>query len=290
MQERQQTDVATSEPRNRARHPDAARTDATAGERLLAADRRDAITHARDLAALARDEAATARDRAMAELDAIHEHENGGRAVTGAEIITRGAEQRRRAAIHRARAAEHRARTAEDRAAAAADREHSARDRLHAQADREALAAQVAVAETDVVTGARGRAAGLRDLDRELERCRRTGTVMVVAYAEVIGLKSVNDSQGHGAGDDLLRRVASTIRAHVRPYDLIVRLCGGEFLCAMPGMSPSDARERFREISVALADGRRTAAIRTGFTELTPQDSSSDLVARADEAAADDPD
>lgn len=291
MSEQQQTDaVTTSDSRNGARRPDAARTDATANERLLAADRRDAIADGRYRAALARDEAAAARDRTIAELDAIDEHENGRRAVTGAEIITRAAEQRRRAARYRARAAEHRDKAAEDRAAAAADREHSARDRVHAQADREALAAQVAVAETDVVTGARGRAAGLRELDREIERCLRTGGVMVVAYVEVTGLKSVNDSAGHSAGDELLRRVATTIRAHVRPYDLVIRLGGGEFVCAMPGMSPADARERFREITLELATGRRAAGIRTGFTELTPEDCSSDLVARADEAAADEPD
>ncbi len=61
------------------------------------------------------------------------------------------------------------------RDAAAADREQAARERLHALVDREILADELAIADNDPLTGARTRAAGLADLGRELERCRRTG-------------------------------------------------------------------------------------------------------------------
>ena len=49
----------------------------------------------------------------------------------------------------------------------------------------------------------RTRAAVLAELDHELDRCRRNDGVLVVAYADVVGLKAVNDSAGHRAGDAL---------------------------------------------------------------------------------------
>lgn len=223
----------------------------TAQARLEAAARRDEIAHARDLAAIARDEAAAARDREM-----------------------EGRED--------AQAAAQRALAARDREIAARDRAKAAQDRLHARADREALALALAISETDPLTRARTRAAGLADLDREVERCKRTNVRLVVAYVDVIGLKAVNDARGHSAGDALLRRAVTSIREHLRPYDLIVRLGGDEFLCAMPDMSPVDARERFRAIAASLTGNGDAAAIRTGFAELKPGEPAATLIERAD--------
>ena len=255
-------------------------TEPATDNRLRAAARRDQAAHARDDAARARDEAAAADDVVMAQLDDAHD--DRGRPVTGAEIVMRAAEQRRRAAKQRARAAKHRERAAADRRAAAADREQAAQDRRRARADREALALLLEIAETDAVTGARTRSAGLRQLDRELERCRRIGCHMTVVYVDVVGLKALNDSAGHEAGDELLARTVATISDHVRPYDLVIRLGGDEFLCAMIDIAGDDARERFADIAVALAGDGRRPPIRTGFAELTPDDTAPELIARAD--------
>jgi diguanylate cyclase (GGDEF)-like protein len=253
----------------------------TAAARLESAHERDATAAARDLAGLARDRAATARDLAMAQSDAYYVHD-GPRAVTGAEIVMRAAEQRRRATEYRVRAAEHRARAARDREAAATDREQGAGDRLQARADREALSRALALTEIDPLTGARTRAAGLTDLDHEIDRGRRTGATLVVAYVDVVGLKSVNDSEGHDAGDRLLKRVVALIGEHLRSYDLIIRLAGDEFLCAMSSMTILEARERFSAIAGALAGTSEAGALRTGFAELTADESAAELIARAD--------
>jgi diguanylate cyclase (GGDEF)-like protein len=254
----------------------------TVKARLQGAIERDVSAYARDVAATARDEAAAARDVVTAQLDDGHDPDRDGRPMTGAEIIIRAAEQRRRAGMQRARAAEQRRLAGEDRLAAARDREQGAQDRLQARADREALARQLAIAETDAVTGARTRAAGLVELDRELARCRRTASAMVVAYVDVVGLKAINDSAGHQAGDDLLKRAVAAIKAHLRAYDIVIRLGGDEFLCAMPNMSAAGARERFAEIAAALAGASEPTAIRTGFAELGPDESAGQLIARAD--------
>lgn len=255
----------------------------TAEARLDTADQRDADALGRDLTALARDQAAGARDLAMTQRDQVqeYEHEDGARALTSADI-QRAADLRRRAAHERTEAAEHRALAAEDRLAALADREQAARDRVQALADRRELARQLAVAETDALTGVRTRAAGLTDLDHELDRCRRNDGVLVVAYIDVVGLKAVNDSAGHAEGDALLKRVVAYIRSHLRSYDLIIRLGGDEFLCAMSNMTLPDVRERFGMVARALTASADGGAIRAGFAELGDHKSAAELIARAD--------
>lgn len=133
------------------------------------------------------------------------------------------------------------------------------------------------------MTGERTRAAGLADLDHELDRCQRTNSSLVVAYVDVVGLKALNDNEGHAAGDELLKRLVATIRAHVRSYDLIIRLGGDEFLCVMTAVTLPDARQRFRQVAGTLAASPDAGAIRTGFAELRSDDDGADeLIARAD--------
>jgi diguanylate cyclase (GGDEF)-like protein len=168
------------------------------------------------------------------------------------------------------------------REAGAADREHAARERLHALVDREILADELAIADDDPLTGARTRAAGLADLDRELARCRRTDTGLVVAYVDVVGLKTLNDTQGHEAGDELLVDTVRIIKTHLRQYDLVARLGGDEFLCAMSGMTLDEARDRLAFIAGALKAVHAAAEVRTGFAQLKPSDSATQLIARAD--------
>ena len=253
----------------------------TSSARLQSASERDATAQTRDVAARARDHAAAARDLAMARQDAQYDHE-GQRAVSGAKIVMRAAEQRKRAARYRAQAAEHRSQAAADRKAAADDREQGARDRLEALADRESFAQALAVTENDPLTGARARVAGLADLGREVDRSHRVNAPLVVAYVDAVGLKAINDSEGHEAGDEMLKRVVATIGEHLRTYDLIIRLAGDELLCAMSSMKLSDARERFSEVAAALASSNHPGAIRTGFAELQRDETASELIARAD--------
>jgi len=247
-----------------------------AAERVETAAARDAAARARDLAAAARDEAAALRDRELAERDA----DRG--ATKAARILHRAAERRRMAAADRVAAAEIRARAAADREQAARDREQAARDRAQAQADRDALLQALAIAETDQLTGARTRAAGLLDLDHEIDRARRTNGKLVVAYVDVVGLKAVNDAGGHSAGDALLQNAVRGIRGHLRSYDLIVRQGGDEFLCAMSGATVDDARQRFRSVQAALAEDPDPCEIKVGFAALAPEDSARELIERAD--------
>ena len=175
------------------------------------------------------------------------------------------------------------------RVAAAADRELAARERLHALVDREILADELAVADNDPLTGARTRAAGLQDLAREVDRCRRSASELVVVYVDVVGLKTLNDTQGHEAGDALLAGAVRIIKERLRPYDLVIRLGGDEFLCAMSSMTPADARDRFAVIARELGAAHSAARVRTGFAALAPGDGVMQLIARADGALIEGP-
>lgn len=240
--------------------------------RAHAAVTRDRLAHARDLAALERDEAAAQRDRELAARDAAAAV--GGRAVA----------KRERAAADRAAAAEARVRAAADREQAARDRQLAARDRLRASVDREALLAALAIAETDALTGTHTRAAGLTGLEREIDRARRSGGRLAVAYVDVVALKQTNDTYGHAAGDALLQRVVSAIREHLRSYDLIVRLGGDEFLCVMAGADAEHIRGRFAAVQARLAAEPDPDRIKAGFAALEPDDGAAELIARADHA------
>jgi diguanylate cyclase (GGDEF)-like protein len=261
-----------------ARDRSAARRKHTAQDRAEAANARDVIATARDAAAAARDEAAAKWDRELSS------HDGAGAQSEPAlkAILLRAVESRRAAAADRVTAAEGRARAAADRKQAARDRAQAARDRAQAAQDRLELAHQLAIAETDELTGARARAAGLAELEHEVDRAHRTTDQLVVGYVDIVGLKSVNDTDGHAAGDELLRRAVHAIRAHVRTYDLIVRLGGDEFLCVLSEMTAVTATKRFEAIQAALDEEPGGPTIRVGIAALRPEDTAGELVKRAD--------
>lgn len=254
----------------------------TARACLNCADERDAVADVRDLGGLARDLAADARDLAMMQLDAAAEHGAGTRKVTGVEIVMRAADQRRSAAQHRAWAAKQRLLASIDRRGSARDREQSAWERQQAFDDREALARQLAVGTTDPLTGARARTAGLTDLDHEVDRCRSTGGLLVIASIDVVGLEALSESESRGTGDELLKRVVALISERLRSFDLIIRMGDDQFLCAMPTMTLTEARKRFCSVAAALAAAPVAGALRCAFAEIAPGETATELVSRAE--------
>ena len=82
----------------------------------------------------------------------------------------------------------------------------------------------------DPLTQVWNRGAILEVLNRELERTRRAQGWLTLVFADIDHFKGINDGQGQGAGDELLRSVASRIRSTIRPYDAVGRYGGDEFL------------------------------------------------------------
>jgi len=217
---------------------------------------------ARDREARARDEAAARRDRELAERDAAWAAD--GHPVSGAEVLMRAGAARKQAAADRLAAAEFRARAAADRELAARDREQAAHERQEAQADRDALLAQLAVAETDQLTGARVRSAGLTDLEHEIDRAAGRPDGSRSASSMSTASRQSTTHAGTLAGDALLIHAVDAMRRHLRSYDLIVRLGGDEFLCTMSDAPLETAVERFGMIQTALANDPEPCTIRVG--------------------------
>ena len=238
-----------------------AERDETAATRLKTADERDRAAALRDLAAAVLDEVSRRHDLE----DAAHP----------AEVLQRARNDRKRAAADRVKAAE-------DRARAAADRREAARERADALKQRTDAAHDLEAATIDELTGAWTRRLGLEEVSRELERARRTGTSLVLAFLDVDGLKEINDGEGHLAGDAVLQLVGETLRANVRPYDVTVRYGGDELVCAMSHISASEVRARFEKVSAALAAASPTYSVTVGLAELEPEDDLQGLLARAD--------
>lgn len=81
------------------------------------------------------------------------------------------------------------------------------------------------------------------------------------------------------AGARLLRDLAAAISAALRPYDLIVRWGGDEFLLAMPE-STTEAPRRLAAIQHALTERMTTATVSAGHAQLQPADTLESLLAR----------
>lgn len=86
----------------------------------------------------------------------------------------------------------------------------------------------------DALTGTLNRRAILEQLERELLRAERNEAPVALLVANLDALKTVNSDFGHAAGDAVIREAARRIRASVRAYDSVGRVCGTEILCVLP--------------------------------------------------------
>ncbi len=235
-----------------------------AEERVLQAAHRDETAKHRDLTADARDTAADRRDSDSAKIER--------------KMASRGTALR----TALAHAAEIRAQAGNDRARAADDRTQAADDRRRAADEREVALAELRRAHQDELTGAFRRRTGEEALQGEIDRARREDHPLVIAFVDVDGLREINNSKGHSAGDALLRNVVSAIRSKIRSYEPIVRFGGDEFVCAIGGVDLSQAKIRFGEVQHSLAECSTGGAVSVGLAELREGDTLPDLIDRAD--------
>ncbi|MFN2582922.1 MAG: GGDEF domain-containing protein [Candidatus Dormibacteria bacterium] len=157
---------------------------------------------------------------------------------------------------------------------------HTALDRLRslvAYCDK-----LVSEATFDDLTGALRRGAGMAALGRELDRARRSGGTLVVAFLDVDGLKAVNDREGHAAGDDLLRAVVVSVRDRIRSYDLVFRYGGDEFVAVLVAATVAQAEHTIADIGSSVTRRTRDGSFSAGIVQAVDGDTPETVVARAD--------
>ncbi|MBB4265469.1 GGDEF domain-containing protein [Roseospira visakhapatnamensis] len=147
---------------------------------------------------------------------------------------------------------------------------------------------------SDPLTGAYNRRHFLDRVDEEVARMRRQSTYRVsVLMMDIDHFKRINDTHGHGVGDEALRRFTQACQEKLRENDVFGRLGGEEFGVLLPNASLSDAavaaerlRARCRDIQVPTEDGGRFGfTVSIGVTEiLDPSASFDDTLHRADTA------
>jgi diguanylate cyclase (GGDEF)-like protein len=147
------------------------------------------------------------------------------------------------------------------------------------------------LADTDGLTGLLNRRAFVRELDRAIAAHERYGFSTALVYADVRGLKTLNDTLGHGAGDDALRHVAGALAGGIRTTDSVGRLGGDEFGIILSHLEEDTARARIQSIartiqSAPMAFNGSDVAVRLrfGMTMLMAGDHVRGALTRADMA------
>jgi diguanylate cyclase (GGDEF)-like protein len=98
----------------------------------------------------------------------------------------------------------------------------------------------VFLAERDALTGLFNRHAFQEQLERMLAEAERGQDTLAALYFDLDEFKYVNDTFGHGAGDELLKRVAQEISGQVRRNEFFARLGGDEFAILVPSCSETE--------------------------------------------------
>ena len=129
-----------------------------------------------------------------------------------------------------------------------------------------------------------GRGVGLAAVRREMDRAERTGEQLVLSFVDTVGLKAINDTRGHRAGDRVLEAIATSLKQDLRSYDLVARVGGDEFVCTHLGQSTAQVDARYGLLSRRLAEESNGARVTVGLATFRAGDSLGDLVDRADQA------
>jgi len=108
-------------------------------------------------------------------------------------------------------------------------------------------------AENDSLTGLPNRALFYDRLEMAMTRCRRTKKLMALFYIDIDHFKTINDTAGHDAGDNLLRLFAKRLQQCVRGSDTVARLGGDEFTVILENLSsPETAQGVVDKLMTAL--------------------------------------
>jgi two-component system cell cycle response regulator len=147
------------------------------------------------------------------------------------------------------------------------------------------------LALTDDLTGVYNRRAFHALAGQQLRLARRNGRELLLFFADVDHLKTINDTYGHREGDRALERVADSLERTFRNSDIIARLSGDEFAVLALEASSRDRDAILRRLQehileVSPREGRYKLSLSVGMVKFDPRRdvSLADLLSRADRA------
>ena len=112
-----------------------------------------------------------------------------------------------------------------------------------ADALRRTVETGLKAAITDPLTGLFNRRYAMPHLSRLSAESRKNGRQFAIMALDLDHFKSVNDTYGHSAGDEVLRQTAQRLQGNLRAVDLLARIGGEEFLVAIPNSDVVHARK-----------------------------------------------
>jgi diguanylate cyclase (GGDEF)-like protein len=143
----------------------------------------------------------------------------------------------------------------------------------------ELLARLERIAHTDELTGLPNRRAWREALPLEMARAKRGKWPLCVAMLDVDGLKQLNDTRGHHAGDQLLKQNAAVWSSALRPADVLARHGGDEFAAILSGCRLEDAQKLLARLVEATPAGHTFSV---GIAEWNGLQDAHALMAEAD--------
>jgi diguanylate cyclase (GGDEF)-like protein len=124
--------------------------------------------------------------------------------------------------------------------------------------------------------------------EEEFERTVRVGRSLSCLMVDIDHFKRINDKYGHLNGDVILKKVATCIMESLRPYDILFRFGGEEFMLVLPETELSNAfkiGERIRLLVMERTAGEIAVTVSIGVTGSREGESDlNDVINRADEA------
>jgi diguanylate cyclase (GGDEF)-like protein len=113
---------------------------------------------------------------------------------------------------------------------------------------KDSLAREALLSRTDPLTGLNNRRYFDEMAEAEMSRSRRYDHPVSLAYVDLDNFKAVNDSMGHGEGDEVLVVVAQNLKAALRSTDVIARMGGDEFAVLLPETGAEAAAKAMKDV------------------------------------------
>lgn len=143
-----------------------------------------------------------------------------------------------------------------------------------------------AQAQTDMLTGAANRRGLMRQLNDIHQRAQQGGHGYVVLMVDIDHFKAINDQHGHAQGDQVLKRVAQSLREGLRVGDVVARWGGEEFCVLLPRMRLAEAHALAERVAMQIAaTGLPRVTVSIGVAEAQARLEEAESVVRRADAA-----